>query len=56
MDTKDLKKGKTYHYTAGAEYVKVQYVERRINRYLFTDGKVKNELTSDCVKHHLEEL
>jgi hypothetical protein len=56
MKTKDLKKGKIYYYTAGAEWVKVTYKYKTINGYLFTSDGVDNALTAQSVEQYIEEL
>ena len=56
MNTKDLIKSKQYRYTAGSEQVKVEYLHPTINGYVFTDGKVPNELHPLTVEKYIEEL
>lgn len=56
MNVKDLKKGRAYYYTAGAEWVKVTYKHETINGYLFTDGKIENVLVAQSVEQYIEKL
>jgi len=56
MLVKKLVKGKEYRYTAGAEPVAVVYVRETFNGYVFTDGRVENELSIISVKHFIEEV
>ena len=54
MKTIELKKDLEYLYTAGLECVKVKYLHSTSNGYLFTDGKVENELTKLSVENFIE--
>ncbi|MBB4034855.1 hypothetical protein GGR21_000742 [Dysgonomonas hofstadii] len=56
MKAKDLKKGKSYYYTAGAEWVKVTYKYKTINGYLFTSDGVDNALATQSVELYIEEI
>ena len=56
MMAKKLVKGKEYRYVAGSEPVTVVYVRETFNGYIFTDGRVENELSIISVKHFIEEL
>lgn len=56
MSTTELKKGRSYYYTAGAEWVKVTYKHQTINGYLF-EGEGKTEyLTKQSVQQHITEI
>lgn len=55
MKTKDLKKGRAYYYTAGAEWVKVTYKYETINGYLFSKNGYENVLTAQSVEQYIEE-
>ena len=56
MMVKNLIKGKEYRYVAGAEPVTVVYVRETVNGYVFTDGRVENELSVLSVKLFIEEV
>ena len=56
MLAKELVKGKEYRYTAGAEPVTVVFVRETFNGYIFTDGRVENELSIISVKYFIEEV
>lgn len=51
-----LVKGRTYYYTAGAEWVKVTYKHETINGYLFTADGTENVLTGQSVNDYIEEI
>lgn len=56
MKTYDLKKGKQYYYTAGAEWEKVTYKHETINGYLFTSADKDNILTKQDIELNIEEI
>lgn len=56
MEVKDLKKGKSYYYTAGNEWVKVSYSHETINGYAFTNGEKTEVLTAQSVERHIEKI
>ncbi len=56
MKTSELKKGKSYYYTAGAEWVKVTYKHETINGFLFSRNGYENVLTAQSVEQNIEEI
>lgn len=56
MKTKELKKGRSYYYTAGSQWVKVTYKHKTINGYLFSKNGYENVLTTQSVEQNIEEL
>ena len=55
MLAKNLVKGKTYLYTAGAEPVEVEYLHETMNGFVFTDGRTENVLNFMSFKLFIEE-
>ncbi|MDR2002121.1 MAG: hypothetical protein LBQ74_03750 [Prevotella sp.] len=56
MKTSELKKGQTYYYTAGAEYVKVVYNGNTSQGYSFTAQKVTNYLDSRSINLYIDRI
>ena len=57
MEVEKLERGKWYLYTAGQELlVQIKYVRERINGYVFTDGRMENELHRRDVEENLEDV
>ena len=55
MKATNLKKGQTYYYTAGHDWVKVTYKHKTINGYMFTSGGIDRVLTAQSVNYYIEE-
>ncbi|GHV18119.1 hypothetical protein FACS1894169_14340 [Bacteroidia bacterium] len=55
MKTKDLKARHVYYYTAGAEWVKVKYLRKTNEGYVFTADGVENTLTKQSVEQYIQE-
>lgn len=55
MQVKDLKTGKYYYYTAGAEWVDVKYKHKMVNGYMFSYGGEDKVLTESNVSQYITE-
>ena len=57
MQVKELVKGKTYRYMAGAEAVPIIYMYATLNGYKFRDaGGIENILHGMSVERYIEEI
>jgi len=56
MNEKNLIPGNEYLYTAGMNTIRVLFLHRTLNGYLFDDGKMKNELSKRTVNTYIKEI
>ena len=56
MNAKKLIKGKVYWYTAGPEWVEVEYRYPTVNGYMFSHGEIEKVMSGISVKYYIEEV